>query len=105
MQTPLTIMPPRFVLSIPDKQAELLEHLCRWDQPSQVHSAMLDACNFIEAKVKPEHYGEPFVQAAAFLLLMEFAYNRRGQTRKQPKCLKQVLTLIEPFRKGFQLYG
>lgn len=103
MQAPL-ILPPRFVLEIPGAQSEVLEHLCRFDDPSQVHAAVYDACNFIEARVKLEHYAEPFVQAAAFLLVMEFAYFRRAQTRKNPKCLAQVQTLIRPFTKEFFLY-
>ena len=104
MQPPLIVLPPRFILDVPAQQLELLERMCRWDQAAQVSSAMFDACRFIEENVKPEHFKEPHVHAAAFLLLAEFAYYRRGQTRKKPKCIQQVLTLLDPFRIGFYLY-
>ncbi|WP_298575572.1 hypothetical protein [uncultured Luteimonas sp.] len=107
MQTPLTIpslLPPRFVLQLPPALVERLHHLCRFDTPAQTHSAVFDACNIIESQVKPEHFGQPFVHAAAYLLVLEFAYYRRAQTRKKPKCMPQVLNLIDPFRKGFVPY-
>lgn len=108
MQPSLAIMPPRFTLEVPPEQVEIVERLCVYESADHVHRAMLHACNFIEHEVKAEHYGKPHVQAAAFLLLQEFAYYRGGAQAsrlRKPKCLQEVLTLIEPYRKGYFRYG
>lgn len=100
MLSPLMLIPPpRFTINLPKLQVENLEHMCRHDEPARVQAAMLDTCQLMEAHIAPKHYDEPFVQAAAFLVLREYTWHRARKRGKLPRCWEHVYALIEPFHK------
>ena len=73
--------------------------------PHEIERAFRQARTLIEKEVQPAHFRQPFVQAAAWLLVDEFLVHPHKMPRATPKCWKAVQMLLRPFLIGYVLYG